>query len=87
MRLQERDSLACLVLARVEQVDLIFVNAEQRLPLVPLRLAPGDVGIKAPGNIAYGYAVMRLGDELPLFPQHLLEAFDLVQKVDDLVAN
>jgi len=54
------------------------------LPLRPLSFAGGDFGVKRFGDVADGDAVKGLGDELFLFPEHLLEVFDLRQEFDDV---
>ena len=79
IRLQELDALAYLVLVRVKQVDLIFVNAEQRLPLVPLLLAPGDISVETLIYVPNRNAILSLGDKFVLLPQLFLEPFDLVE--------
>lgn len=60
---------------------------EQRLPLVPLCIAAGDIGIEILSDIADRNAVIRLGYEFPLFPEHLLEFFILVEEFDDPAAQ
>src|SRR3989338_3590417 len=87
MGLQEGDAPVLLVLAGREQVGLLFIDVEQLLPLGPLWLAGGDLGVKALVDIADGDAILRLGNELALLPEHPLKVFDLREKIDDPRSN
>ena len=84
--LQKRDP-SIVPVAVAEQAGGVLVDVQQLLPLRPLRVAAGDVGIPAPIDGADGYAVPGLRDELALLPQHLLKALDLIQEVDDAAAH
>src|SRR5579885_2528639 len=80
---EEGDAALLPALAAREQVRCFLVDVEQLLPLGPLRLAGGYLRVELLADIADGDAVLRLGDELPLLPEHLLEFLDLVEEFDD----
>ena len=87
MKFQELQAPVIFTLACGKQVFFFLVNMEECLPLCPLRLASGNLGIKFLGNMSHGDAVEGLGDEFALFPKHLLKLFDLRQKLDNMPAH
>ena len=79
--------MPAFALGVIKQDGVIFAHIEQRLPFHPLRLASSDFFIETRVNMSDRYTILRLGDELALFPKQFLEVLDLIQKFDDLTAN